>query len=98
MGGREKMKNFKTILVTTIALTLICVITAAALGFTNELTAKRIAEVEKKAEQEEAAKREAEAKAEKEARQREMEQRERQQRIINQRHRRMKREIENNIY
>lgn len=46
------MKNFKTILVTTIALTLICVITAAALGFTNELTAKRIAEVEKKAEQE----------------------------------------------
>ena len=46
------MKNFKTILVTTIALTLICVVTAAALGFTNELTAKRIAEVERKAEQE----------------------------------------------
>lgn len=45
------MKNFKTILVTTIALTLICVITAAALGFTNEFTSKKIADVEKQAEQ-----------------------------------------------
>ncbi len=66
----------------------------------EEEAAKRAAEEEaaKREAEEEAAKREAEAKAEQEARQREMEQHERHQRIINQRHRRMKREIENNIY
>ncbi len=45
------MKNFKSIVVTTFILTLICAISAAGLAGTNELTAKRIAEADKKAEQ-----------------------------------------------
>ncbi|MBO5746298.1 MAG: RnfABCDGE type electron transport complex subunit G [Clostridia bacterium] len=45
------MKNFKTIIVTTIILTLICAIATGALALTNELTADRIAAASKKAEQ-----------------------------------------------
>ena len=45
------MKNFKTVFLTTLALTLICIITAAGLGLTNELTAKRIEQVQKQAEE-----------------------------------------------
>ncbi len=45
------MKNIKSIIVTTIILTVICAISAAGLAGTNELTAKRIAEADKKAEQ-----------------------------------------------
>lgn len=46
------MKNLKSIIVTTVALTVICVIAATALGFTNKLTASKIAEVDIKAEKE----------------------------------------------
>lgn len=51
MGG-GKMKAFKTIVVTTVILTLICGIAAAGLALVNELTSDRIATAEQKAEQE----------------------------------------------
>lgn len=45
------MKNVKTIIVTTVILTLICGIAAAGLALTNDLTADRIASAEHKVEQ-----------------------------------------------
>lgn len=45
------MKNIKSIIITTIILTVICAVSAAGLAGTNALTAKRIAEADKKAEQ-----------------------------------------------
>ena len=44
------MKNIKTIIVTTLILTVICGISAAGLALANELTADRIASAEAKAE------------------------------------------------
>jgi len=44
------MSKVKTILITTLALTLICVFFTAALAVTNEITAEKIAEVQKEAE------------------------------------------------
>lgn len=46
------MKKIKTVLLTTVILTLVCAISAAALGFTNKLTADRIAEAAVRAEAE----------------------------------------------
>ena len=46
------MKNVKNIIVTTVILTLICAIATGALAFTNSLTADRIANAARKAEQE----------------------------------------------
>ena len=46
------MKNIKSIIITTVILTVICAVSAAGLAGTNALTAKRIAEADKKAEQE----------------------------------------------
>ena len=46
------MKNvFKSVMVPTIVLTLICAISTLALGFTNDITKDKIAEQQKKAEQ-----------------------------------------------
>ena len=44
------MSKLKTILITTLALTLICVVFTAALALTNEVTKDRIAVVQKQAE------------------------------------------------
>ncbi len=46
------MKNIKNIIITTIILTVICAVSAAGLAGTNVLTKDRIAEANKKAEQE----------------------------------------------
>ncbi len=46
------MKNIKTVLITTIALTLICAISAGFLALTNRLTANRIAQAEVQAQEE----------------------------------------------
>ncbi len=45
------MKNLKSIIVTTIILTLICAIATGALAFTNDLTAKKIQKLADEAEQ-----------------------------------------------
>lgn len=45
------MNKVKTILITTLALTLICIVSTAALAFTNELTEDRIANVAKESEE-----------------------------------------------
>lgn len=45
------MKKIKSIIITTVILTLICVISAAGLAFTNDLTAERVAGLAKKAEE-----------------------------------------------
>ncbi len=44
------MKNVKSIIVTTVILTLICAVATGALAFTNELTADRIAKASNEAE------------------------------------------------
>ncbi len=46
------MKNLKSIIITTLILTVICAVSTAGLAFTNDLTADRIAEASAKAEQE----------------------------------------------
>lgn len=45
------MKNLKSIIITTVILTLICAISTGALAFTNELTADRIEKLAAEAEQ-----------------------------------------------
>lgn len=44
------MKNFKSVIVTTLILTVICALSAAGLAFTDRLTSERIAKSEEKAE------------------------------------------------
>lgn len=46
------MKNFISIILTTVALTLICAVSAGLLALTNELTAEKIAQAEVKAQNE----------------------------------------------
>ncbi len=45
------MKNIKSVVITALILTVICAVSAAGLAFTNDLTAGRIAELDRKAQE-----------------------------------------------
>ena len=53
MGGGKEMKlsNIKSVIMTTVSLTLICAVASSLLALTNALTADRIANAQKEAEQ-----------------------------------------------